>query len=259
MSSLLWELGYFRNLFDALKASFEELGVPLGLVNAEHRDCLVRTDPEVWSRVFDAFDEPGVVRLPGAGISLGTLTLIRRLQGRPDPLEIVIERVDRGSTNSGTMPVLYVWMRSAPSEWVPFRVPADRPDEHSRFRRWDVLLLEESGVEAATLDLDSTQPQRIDDLCGEDLSPGCVLGGGVKWVEGAVPHRFEQDLERFPRSVESTWPMTLATGLYRTPRQGGSYTLRVVFDASQTLPPEPGPAWREDRVLILSNPDPLTY
>jgi len=214
-----------RDLTGALKA----LGAVPDELDPAVLGCLLDYDSPRWLDFFSALEGDGRLPMQLRPIRLDTLTMIRRLQGRPDPLRIELVELNRGPFVGEELPRFGIWLLPALGEVESFHFRDRRPDETHASLGWHVEIRSNLREAIPTRNRFTVESSR--GFCGGAvLGPGLVLGRSPRMIQGALPYSPDIEAESAPRSIDEVWPATLDVAHYRTPIEAGSYMVRVVFD-----------------------------
>jgi tetratricopeptide (TPR) repeat protein len=195
----------------------------------------------VRQQLYDLFsaslsDLPGPLslRLPtweGDLQNLELLTALRRVQGQPDPLRILVNAPARLECEFPDLPFLQVCLKNLDAERRDIDYTAGSDYRSGRQTRWRFAVRDEQG---------NLLPGR-GPLVGED---GFLEGGGA--LEAPRPH------------YGQCWETELAMGSFVTLDHPGTYDFHIVYHDQWTIADECGNPWNENLAgLILCRSDPL--
>ncbi|MEM9381596.1 MAG: hypothetical protein AAGB93_16695 [Planctomycetota bacterium] len=182
-------------------------------------------------------------------LELHLLTVLRRLQGRPEPLTVEARFLSEPPYVFPELPVVGVRLLHAEGETETFTLQIGGNYRSGRLARWDLQLFDADGEPHAGVD-------EWQSFMGGGMSYFQRVGPGFVWgVE--VPDvwerlRLENEGQEIPE-VEVR-PVPLALGDYRRPAKLGRYTLRALYHDNETI---------ADRAsyegLVVHRSDPLSF
>ena len=217
------------SLHRALTAALEAVGAAPNELDPAVLVCLLDYDSPRWLDFFSALEGDGRLPMQLRPVRLDTLTMIRRLQGRPDPLRVELVELNKGPFVGDELPRFGLWLVPAPAEVESFHFRDVRPDGTQARVGWHVEI--RTSQREAISTRNRFIVRTLGFFCGGAvLEPGQVLGRKPRMIQGALAYLPDIEAESAARTIDEVWPATLDVAHYRTPIEAGSYMARVVFD-----------------------------
>ncbi|MEM1450950.1 MAG: hypothetical protein AAF957_03515 [Planctomycetota bacterium] len=216
----------------ALRQAIRAAGCRVNELTAFERECVCAHLPPRWSNLLASlgpFDPlPDELR----PMDLDNLTILRRLQGRPDPLVLDVQELTRGPYREDHTPRLAVWLRLHEEETEATRVSGSARDRvvESPFS-WHVELLDAQGHPAPLPRYEAHLGTYSHCTYLDPLEPGVLLGArpsfdGILAKDGH--ERFRRQFLPHPR--DEVWPIQIDVGSLTRPTFEGTYMLRVLLE-----------------------------
>jgi hypothetical protein len=188
---------------DELQAAIEE--TEQGPLDRHLLEVIKRGGPR-WTLFLKSRLKGLETRTPRGGATrsnLGTLTALRRMQGMPDPLAVLVVGHGPVSCKNGRLPTLNVLLVNLDREKTPFDVQLGGDDRSGRKARWRVEVV---NVEGTTMPIVA--------------EAGPIRGGLSSW--GALKYG-------------ESWRAELPLGDYIAPLPPGTYTARVLYHNEEEI------------------------